>query len=122
MFSIYAKLFEGDIQAVSPWLHNLCLCVDDLSIRAILHAPPEKAHVLAIAPEFEDGEENEDEAQDERWTGSFKVAVNSLIDPLFTSIGKDSLTPYELAVGITSDQVWVHPFRKYVGFKEAYLG
>ncbi|KAM3548103.1 hypothetical protein ARSEF4850_009614 [Beauveria asiatica] len=120
--TIYAKLFEGDTQALSPWLHNLCLCVDDLSIQAIQHAPPGIAHVLAIAPEFEDGEENEDEAQDERWTGTFKVAIDSLVDPLFTAIGKDSLTPYELAAGITSDQVWVHQFRKYGGFKEAYSG
>ncbi|OAA62376.1 hypothetical protein LEL_10712 [Akanthomyces lecanii RCEF 1005] len=120
--TIYAKLFEGDTQALSPWLHNLCLCVDDLSIQAIQHAPPGIAHVLAIAPEFEDGEENEDEAEDERWTGTFKVAIDSLVDPLFTAIGKDSLTPYELAAGITSDQVWVHQFRKYGGFKEACSG
>lgn len=95
--------------------------MDDLSIKAILHAPPEKAHVLAIDADHDDGVEDEDEAEDETWTGSFKVAVDSLIDPLFTALGRDS-SPYDLASGIRFDQVWVHQFRQYGGFKEAYMG
>ncbi|KAK3180740.1 hypothetical protein K4F52_007959 [Lecanicillium sp. MT-2017a] len=85
--------------------HNLFLCVDESSVKSIQQQQSNLAHVLAVA--IDCGQElTGDEADDERWTGSFKVAISSLITELFPLIGDDSLGPYQIGVGVTPDLVW----------------
>lgn len=83
-------------------VYPLFLCVDESSIKFIQQGQSGLAHVLAVsntcglkAPR--------DEADDERWTGSFNVAVSSLVTELFAVIGDGALTPFEVGVGVTAD-------------------
>ena len=84
--------------------HCLFLCVDESSIKSIQQEHG-LAHILAVSVGC--GEEpTGDEVDDEEWTGSFKVAVRSLITELFSLIGDSDLVPYEIGCNITPDLVW----------------
>ncbi|KAK2616355.1 hypothetical protein QQS21_000789 [Conoideocrella luteorostrata] len=117
---IYSELFfTRDVKGLFGFAHYVCLCVDESSIKSIRDAPPELAHVLAISTSCGDPDVHSDEAEDERWTGSFKVAIDSLIEPLFTLVGDDSLTAYEIGVGVTPDLLWTDYSR--FGKKKAFV-
>lgn len=87
---------------------SLCLCVDKSSVKSF--EQPSLAYMLAVSIscglEF-----TGDEAEDERWTGSFKVAASSLITELFADIGDGALTPFEVGVGVTEDLIWTSASR-----------
>lgn len=89
--------------------HMLCLCVDRSSLASI-HRQSDCAHVLAVSSACGLALSG-DEAEDETWSGSFKVAVRTLVQELFPLIGNDSFTPYEIGVGVTNDLVWTDTTR-----------
>lgn len=85
--------------------HSLCLCVDTTSVKSNQQGQSGLAYTLAMSNTC-GLRATGDEAEDERWTGSFKVAVSSLIEELFAVIGNGALTPFEVGVGVTDDLVW----------------
>ena len=78
--------------------------MDESSIKSI-QLEHGLAHVLAVSVGC-GTERTGDEVCDERWTGSFKIAVGSIIN-LFGMIGYSDLVPYEIGCGVTPDLVWV---------------
>ncbi|WPG99078.1 Hypothetical protein R9X50_00188300 [Acrodontium crateriforme] len=90
---------------------SICLCVDVWSLKSIQQAPLGIAHMLAVSNTC-GLEATGDEAEDERWTGSFKLAISSLITELYPVVGDNALLPFEVGVGVTDDQVWTDTSRE----------
>lgn len=88
------------------WLnHTLFLCLDEPSVKLIQMPAPALPHVLAV--EKLCGEEKTGAAaEDDDWTGSFKVGMDDLVTELYPLIGYSTLSPYEVGMGVTPDLVW----------------
>lgn len=86
-------------------LDSLCLCLDEASLRSILLGSAGLAHLLAVSNSC-GLPMTGDEADNESWTGSFKVAVHALVTEIYAIMGGGDFTPYELGVGITPDLVY----------------
>ncbi|KZP28371.1 hypothetical protein FIBSPDRAFT_817236 [Athelia psychrophila] len=114
--------------------HSLCLSVTQKALESVLTSPmpasaklrwrPQIPFVLAVAAECGEripnnpGDEDEEEAGD-NFRGYFNVAVESLLDELFTIVVTDMSAPYEFGAFVKGEDIWRSgigdPHPAYVG-------
>ncbi|MCJ1458024.1 hypothetical protein MMC28_008394 [Mycoblastus sanguinarius] len=108
----YRALLAGG-EVAAGLAHSICLAVTPESMRSVLDSvvgsPTERENrekiAFAVAVDRNAGGEPE-RGEEVEWAGSFKVAVESLVDELFVVVGGDIMAPRELGGGLSERQVW----------------
>lgn len=118
--SRYRQIVEGDRQGISHgMLHNACLMVDAACVRSLMEAQipsPRKWDEMRTVPyvrilSSHIGVEGYRDTLVDGERNSFNVAVLSLVNDLFVTIGGDIQALGEVGVSVSEGKIWCHSGR-----------